>query len=262
MDRDVRRLDAIRALRSGLAATITRLLMDCTAPVYWLRVGRGVAEDPVDNGTVFFIDMGAGPIALTAWHVVDGYRQAAALYPDLGCWLGSIPFNPSERLIAEDRLLEIATLRVSPAEIAAIEKVAHTAPSWPPRIPQPTKGVFFGGYPGTAKERVSGGFIWDLAHVLETAYSVHEDHITIKFERESWVCNDLSRPPPPGFHWGGVSGGPVFAFRDGSVVSWQLAGLIYEFNVGLEVFFASTLSSVTPDGSILPSPRRLTRTCI
>ena len=255
------RQEGVRQLRAGLAETLATLLIDCTAPLYWHATAGERAREPLDNGTVFFADLGAGPIGITAWHVVAGYAAAAEQRRDLVPQLGSIAFDPVERLIGRDVERDIATLRVARGEIAAAEKRAHTATKWPPSAPQPGKGIFLGGYPRPDRSPIRGGYEWGLAHGLETLYSVHEDQITIKFERERWACQEISRPPPIGFHWGGISGAPVFALFDGPLVTWQLSGVVKEFNSSMEVFYASSLSSVHPDGSITPSARRLTRAC-
>ena len=76
------------------------------------------------QGSVFFLDCGRGPFAVTAGHVFEQFVEDRARRRVRGCQIGNIGFNPEERLIAlgEDLGLDIATFHVTPEEIAATGK--------------------------------------------------------------------------------------------------------------------------------------------
>lgn len=68
--------------------------------------------------------------------------------------MGDLPidFAGNNLLIAAHARLNIATFRVTAEEIAALGKTALTGyqRQWPPLPPQQDRGVYFGGFPGTA----------------------------------------------------------------------------------------------------------------
>jgi len=79
---------------------------------------------------------------------------------------------------------------------------------------------------------------------------VHKDHISVQFCREDWVPTAGLTQPAVGEPWGGVSGSPLFAVVENSVISWRLAGVVTEFGSNFEILYASSLWRVRPDGSI------------
>jgi hypothetical protein len=123
----------------------------------WRRQERG-APMPLEprQGSMFFLDCGRGPFAITAAHVFDGFLLDRQTHRVRSCQIGNVGFNPEERLIASgtQQGIDIATFRVTPEEIAATGKriVQGTDGAWPPP-PNIGEAIFFGGFPGV--ERLS-----------------------------------------------------------------------------------------------------------
>ena len=65
--------DARAIMAAGLAKAELEFVTSITVPLYWIT-----REDErryrVRNGSAFFLDAGAGPFAVTANHVLDGWR--------------------------------------------------------------------------------------------------------------------------------------------------------------------------------------------
>jgi hypothetical protein len=244
--------EGARIIRAGFAHVLLDVSFDCSAPIYWFRM-TGEQRGPVlNNGTIFFVDAGAGPFGVTARHVLEGYRNAIRAEPRTPCEIGGVPFDLPGSLIAEDLNADIVTLRIDEETLSKIGRAPHVNPrAWPPAPPQIGKGVFFGGYPGRHRIEGRGIIQWGFAGGLDVATSVHENHISLRFVREDWVSAEGLEPPAIGEPWGGVSGAPLFAVVQNGVISWRLAGVVTEFGSTFEMVYASSLSRVRSDGSIL-----------
>ena len=252
MNHETLKQEAIEAIKAGFADVLFEIVLKCTAPIYWYEAHGKKLGAPISNGTIFFVDAGYGPIAISARHVLDGYRKAVTERNNLRCQISSILFDPLSRLIAEDAKTDIVTFKITSAELNELAKVAHETPSrWPPNPPKEGQGIFFGGYPGSDRLIEGERIRWSFVRALDIASTVHDDHLTIKFERENWVCQHLVSPPPPDYEMGGVSGGPVFALIQKPIISWRIAGVLTEFSKDYEILFASTLNKIKPDGSII-----------
>jgi len=243
--------EGIRAIRAGFAQVLLDATFDCSAPIYWFSIAGDRRGPVLNNGTIFFIDTGAGPFAVTARHVLEGYREAIRAEPRTLCEIGGVGFDLLSNLIAEDRNADIVTLRIDDDALTKIGRVPHVNPrAWPPKPPEIGKGVFFGGYPGRHRVEGPGVIQWGFAGGLDVATAVHEDHICVQFSREDWVSTAGLPPPAVGEPWGGISGAPLFAVVQNGVVSWRLAGVVTEFGATLEILYASSFSQVGSDGSI------------
>ena len=157
------------------------------------------------NGSMFFLDCGRGPFAVTAAHVYETY-------------------HPQERLIASGKWLglniDIATFRVTPTEIAATGKkiIRGTDGPWPP---PPNKGeaVYFGGFPECERDRIADKeFSFGLHSAMVPLTSFTEQQLCCQFERRYWIDIRGLGLPPVGYELSGTSGGPMLqpVFRDGA----------------------------------------------
>jgi hypothetical protein len=138
-------------MAAGLGRAELEFVTSLTAPLYWI-MHEGDKKYRVRNGSAFFLDAGQGPFAVTAHHVVEGWRRdrgsgnvvALQLAHDL-----PIDFNGKNALIVAHAGLDIATFRISAAEAASIKKTPLTGyqSTWPPSSPEPDKGIYFSGFP-------------------------------------------------------------------------------------------------------------------
>jgi hypothetical protein len=209
------------------------------------------------QGSVFFLDCGRGPFAVTAGHVFEQFVKDRAERRIRGHQIGNIGFDLEERLIdcGADRKIDIATFRITRDEIAAIGKkiVTGTDSAWPPP-PKVNETVYFGGFPGCERIEIKP---------LEHSFGLHsgmvpltdftEHQLGCSFDRRYWVDVRGLGLPPVGYDLGGVSGGPMLQpiYRDG-VWGWRLVGVISEaIMMGeFERITAVRAHYIQPDGHI------------
>jgi hypothetical protein len=210
----------------------------------------------VRNGTVTLVDFGTGPIAITCAHVISDYRKLLKTNERALFQLGNVEFDPLSQLIAEDKRLDLATIRLTPTQAKAITREGEIGAcffqpvSWPP--PSLSEGDFiaFGGFPGRWRERrafdklVFPSFSSGACRVA----SVAEDRFACQFERDYWVTAfDIDKREDLE-DLGGLSGGPAFIHRG---LYWDFAGVIYEFSNDYDIMLLRPAHLFNPDGSII-----------
>jgi len=185
------------------------------------------------QGSVFFLDCGRGPFAVTAGHVYEQFLKDCQTRRIGGTQVANIGFDLADRLIAwgKNLGLDIATFRITPAEIAATGKkiVRGVDGPWPPP-PQEGEVVYFGGFPGGERDRIAAEeFTFGLHSALVPITSFTEYQLCCQFDRRYWTDIRGLGLPPVGYELGGISGGPMLqpVFNDG-VWNWQLVGVISE----------------------------------
>ena len=229
-------------------------------PIYWvIPQGQGVLAK---NGTLTFLDTGNAIFGVTAAHVILEYQHDAKIKAGPLQFGIETRIELSERLIACDADMDIATLRVTPEEIKALGKYAlggHAV--WPPSPPQPDKGVYYTGFPGAARYWERPGLIsFGLMTGGGVATSVNERDISSQHERENWVDVRGQGLPPEGFNYGGLSGGPMITVVEhNGIRRLRLGGLIYQGSntdgtdqciEGMEVIKARRADFILEDGRL------------
>jgi hypothetical protein len=185
------------------------------------------------QGSMFFLDCGRGPFAVTAGHVFGQFIRDREERRVRGYQLGNIGFDLEERLIdwGRDKKIDIATFRITREEIAEIGKkvVAGTDGAWPPP-PNVNEVVYFGGFPGAERVEVATReFSFGLHSGMVPLTDMTEYQVCCRFDRRYWVDVRGLGLPPIGYDLGGVSGGPMLQpiYRDG-LWGWRLVGVISE----------------------------------
>ena len=251
------RAEATKLMKGGLGRAELQFAASIVAPLGW--VWRQDGKKCIRNGSTYFLDCGSGPFAVTAAHVLAGYREAKRAHGKVSCQVGDLVIDPEARLIDFDASLDLATLKISAKEIAAIGKTVLTGHqrSWPPAPPKEDRGIYFAGFPGHERLWISEGEVsWGVLMGGGVATSVSDRDVSSQAERENWI-DVLGRGLPPiGFDMSGVSGGPMLSVVEhAGIRSWRLAGTIYEGPgkgeiEGFEVVRARRADFITPNGTL------------
>jgi hypothetical protein len=234
---------------------------DGGAHVAWLLWSVQAKTEPTpleyQQGSVFFLDCGRGPFAVSAGHVFQQFQRDREERRVRGYQIGNIGFDLEERLIdcGTDRKIDIATFRITPAEIAAVGKksIPGTDGIWP-QPPNIGEAVYFGGFPGCERiEIATREFSFGLHSGMVPLTDFTDYQLACRFDRRYWVDVRGLGLPPVGYDLGGVSGGPILqpVYRDG-VWGWRLVGVISEAIMAdeFERITAVRAHFILPDGRI------------
>jgi hypothetical protein len=257
--------EARAIMAAGLGKAELEFVMSMTAPLYWIvREGKGYR---VRNGSTFFLNAGEGVFAVTANHVIEGWKRDCDVGNVVALQLGldlPIDFDGQNAIIAAHEEIDIATFRISEQEIASIGKTVLTGyqRAWPPLLPQQDRGVYFGGFPGVETIRLSRNErSFGASAGGGVASSVSERDVSSLIERSDLVPVLGRGLPPENFNFGGISGGPMLSVIEQiGLRSWCLAGVIHEGPNpsldaaqaidGLEIIKARRAHFILPDGTL------------
>jgi hypothetical protein len=226
--------EAKAIMAGGLGRFELELVTSFCAPLYWaIRDSDGAAQ--TRNGTSIFLDTGAEVFAVTAAHVVEGWR-ASKCREDAGpLRLGgngsSIEVDWAARAMDLHAGIDIATFRVTRAEVERLGKnlLTGSQKEWPPGPPQENCGVYYCGYPGVGTRQPSTHeVVFGAVPGSGVASSVSEKDVSTLIEREHLAPVMGGGIPPENFDFRGISGGLMLTVVQNVLRSWALSGVIYQ----------------------------------
>jgi hypothetical protein len=253
-------------MAAGLGRAELEFVASITAPLYWI-IREDEKQYRVRNGSVFFLDAGTGPFAVTANHVIDGWQRDCAVGNVVALQLGldlRIDLGGKNAIIASHTDLDIATFRITAAEIQSIGKTTLTGyqRAWPPGPPQQDRGIYYAGFPGKETIWLSPTEIsFGVVPGGGIASSVSDRDVSTLIERQHLVAVLGQGLPPEDYDFRGMSGGPMLTVIETSAIrSWALAGVIYEGPnpspdeaeaiAGLDIIRARRAYFILPDGQL------------
>jgi hypothetical protein len=215
------------------------------------------------NGSVFFLDAGKGPFAVTAAHVVTECFEDSKSSMFVQCMIGSnggltLPIHLGDRIIAVHPGIDIATFRVTPDELVKIGRTPVTGfqKAWPPPLPQVDRGATYCGFPGNGR-RVLGRreISFGIVGMGGIVTSAHETCISIQIEREHLIRVLGIEEFTENYDFGGMSGGPLLANGDASVLDVVFQGPNPSGDPensiqGFEIIRARPVHFINPDGML------------
>jgi hypothetical protein len=253
-------------IRGGLGKYELELVISFCAALAWnVRSQNGDIHSR--NGTAFFLDAGEGVFAVTACHVIEGWRKSREIEDAGPLRLAgngySVQLDWEASIIHAHSDIDIATFRIKPEEVKALGKNVLTGfqKQWPPEPPVERCGIYYCGYPGVGTRHPSAHeVIFGAASHHGIASSVSEKDISTLIERERLIPLLGRGIPPENFDFGGISGGAVLMVMQDQLRSWALAGVIYqgpntsenpdEAIAGLEIIKARRAHFLLPDGRL------------
>jgi hypothetical protein len=245
--------DLADALRGHFGRELLRFAEERTVAIHWENEN---AELLPRNASAFVVRTTKALFGVTAKHVATELKESPS-HSKMVRLTG--PHNNTlqgidlcSRLISQGRHCDIATFRIQPNELAELR--VETAP-WPPVIPQIGKPVLVAGFPDIGKRFTSNRNVnFGLYNISTEANSVSERDISMLRPPDSDVVDVLGKGlPPRGIELGGLSGGPVISVLQGEesrIISYALAGSIYESQPNLEIIKAVRADLIDEDGRI------------
>jgi hypothetical protein len=259
--------EAIRLVMDGLGKAELELVGSYPSPLVWtINDERGLKR--MKGGTVFFLDTGVSTFAVTAAHVVQEYFKDSN-YPGVHCSIACDGNRPlriplGDRIIDASSEIDIATFRVTPAEIGYLNRpvLRGYVREWPPKPAQVDSPATYCGFPGLGRRPIERGVVFGAVPMAGMVSSSHETMTSILIEREHLVRLLGDDDMPENFNFGGMSGGPLLAIVQAEVMRvWRPAGVIIQGPnpgdapgqdaiPGLEIIRARPIHFIKADGCL------------
>lgn len=255
MEEDQRRIKEAKKLAAGpLGEQLAKFPLLFAKAAFFGEPPKKDGVSHINNGTVSLIDLGGGPMAITCAHVIEGYREKVKQFGDALFQIGHVVINPIEQLISESAELDLATIKISEDQAAAIMSDGQIGScffkpvKWPAPAVSVNDYVAFGGFPGLWRERVSYNELVfpSYSSGASRIASVSEDRFASQFEREYWIESFSTDDLMELNGLGGLSGGPAFMYKG---LHWDFVGIIYEFSNAYDIMFFRPSSLIRNDGS-------------
>jgi hypothetical protein len=207
----------------------------------------------INNATATLLKLQDRFLGVTCQHVLEGYRRSKATRKTV-FQLGPVQLDPERHLISEDRDHDLAIFDLTPF-VGAFEGLAtakFVEPStWPPESVSTSDVLCLGGFPGIWREQVGPGHLrfYSYSTGAGEVFSVVDDKIVTRVQLQDCISqiND-------GKVWGslgGLSGSPVFAWRNTPILVAEFVGIVYEYQESLDLMFVRAAKVILQDGSLI-----------
>lgn len=212
-----------------------QLAANWATPVLIATTPESVEPRILQSGTATLLRLHSRPVAVTAQHVVEKFRELRGRRLAGLLQVGRTAIDLDRDLLSEDATIDLATIDLSSTDhpaIAAADGYFHEPPVWPPKSVSERDVLFFAGFPGSWRKEAPGrnaelaAFCNGAARVTE----VHERGLFTELDLEHRVVKTMHGRKIEDLNLGGMSGGPVFVWRlsEAGVSSWEMAGVIIE----------------------------------
>lgn len=201
----------------------------------------------IRGGTVTFVKTDKRVFGVTNHHVIEGIRKSRQSRSPFHCQLDSVAFNIEERLIDENKRLDLATIDVTQSEVDTIGALPYQPPSWPLESPTVGEPAIIVGYPGELRYPDSPHQVC-VPHIgfIVPITSVSNTDISFRFDREFWTSDVGTTDPSLLDDFGGMSGSGVFVMR----LAPAFVGVFYEYGPNFALLKCSRTDFITKEGRI------------
>jgi hypothetical protein len=188
---------------------------------------------------------------VTCHHVLRSFRERRNTEGGLRFQFGPVRVEPDEYLIAEDRDLDLVTLDVSRHfERGIPSTICIAPPAWPPDDIGPDDVLALAGFPGNGRDQLEIDYLRFHAFSAGTTEGLSRGptHLYTRIALpESLIAGER---PNIADDLGGMSGGAVFVWRRGAILTAELVGVIIEYQANLDLMYVRRASCLSIDGGI------------
>ena len=217
--------------------------------------------DPMltNNGTLTLLQLPNRRVGVTCQHVIEAYREQRLMSRTRVFEVGNHPLDPLDRLVAEDRILDLAILDLDdmdPGQLAiGLHELEFFEPAaWPLTTARAGEFIGLGGYPsfyrtsspdsdGNLDVSSSGDFTLGSTRVI----GVGLENIVCGLTSEYWIEGSHPQRMDVLADLGGLSGGPGFVWRNSE---FHLVGVIFVAAQHGEYLRLRPASFVMQDGTL------------
>jgi hypothetical protein len=203
----------------------------------------------LNNGTGSLVKLGDKYLGVTCEHVLRHYRTLDK--PHTVFHFGRVDINPEACLIDENQTYDLAVFDLTPfvgmvPELTAAKFVEPAI--WPPRSVSLDDVICLGGFPGIWGEQINLGHLRfsSFSSGAAQVHAIGEHHLVTRVEIEKCVTQ-FNKGLVLG-SLGGLSGGPVFAWRKEPVLAAELVGFIHEYQDVYDLMRVTSANPIREDG--------------
>ena len=251
-DADVRELLRLRMQQTG-----RRVAMAAFAR-------SDIAASVDNNGTVSLLNLPAGKLLVTNYHVWDHFRQEHTNDPNYRIALTGDgfcrPIDISDAVVvSESEQFDLCVLSYPSGRLESVGK-EYCTPRWPAKRAASGENIAIAGYPGMRRSAeitlhpTTGEIVSVLRHEIVLLYmaveAISESQIRLAFRTPTPETHNLSDRPLDEYSWGGMSGSLVYRY-DTDESRFVPCGILSAAGEGLNtVFYATHLDLISIDGVI------------
>jgi hypothetical protein len=208
---------------------------------------RPTAE--TNSATGVFLLLDDHHYLITASHVIGGFANKLLHDPPAHFQIGSLVFNPLNRIVFQDQENDLVVLAVDADQVPYVGQTPYQpVGAWPPTPPPEGAYVQLTGF--AAANRINGprGNIESFSlHMTGVAMVTHNGNFFVRIEREGVPTDNVHLAVSPGESLGGMSGGAVMLFFQEPL---PLIGIISEMSDLMDAVRVSAASHLRiPDRS-------------
>jgi hypothetical protein len=222
-------------------------------PVFWADPATAGDARVCRSGSGCVVHLGDRTVGITCQHVIARYRELRAAGEAAAFQFGPIRLDPDQYLLAESSALDLATLDMTPFyDIPGGMSAAtciHPA-RWPPGDLVDSDVLAFAGFPGVWREQLDEGYLrfYSFSSGASSVESISPDRFFTRLALESCVAAVAQGLVVGSIR--GLSGGPVFVWRTGTVAFAEFVGIASQYVEDWDVLRISRVNCIAPDGMI------------
>lgn len=240
-----------RRLAVGLDRELTAAARACfshTVAVFW-----GSPDDPRGvssaSGMLLALDR---PLLVTAFHVLESYRERQADEPTLKFSIGRGSLVLGEhRVRGVAKGVDLVTIDLSGVQVEALAPHLsyYQSARWPPRRVGCGDSVLITGFPKAYRHlrRTEHTIQFNSCHINAPVRTVSEDHFSCVFEmtdrRRVYAETEAEWPDD----YGAFSGCPAFTYNNDGI---EFAGVVYEGSKDLHILNMHHADLIADDGAL------------
>jgi hypothetical protein len=223
-----------------------------TTPVYFGTRSRDYSLN-LNNGTGAMVRIDSNFMGVTCYHVLDGYRRRRLAGDAEFFYFGDTPIDPESLLIAESKRLDLVTFNLNEI-VGTSSRLSATnfyvPHRWPPTEIANGDLIVFLGFPGEWREqRDSFNLEFSAFSFGGIVDSFGEEHIYTRLLPDESITIMRERSGPD--FVGGVSGAPVFAWRQEPIWSAELVGFVSDYQESLDLVYIRRATCLDVTGQFL-----------
>ncbi len=223
-------------------------------PVFFGESPNNTYAAALSSGSGCFVLLGERMVGVTCHHVLSGFRAKRAVIPAV-FQFGPIRVDPERHLISESHALDLATFDFTQyldAEHNGVPRPSCIEPrQWPPGDVSEEDVLALAGYPGIWRDQVDLNHLrfYSFSHGATGVDARGDTHLVTQLRLDDCM-NQINEGLVLG-SIGGMSGGPVFAWRKTPILIAELVGFITEYQESFDLMYIRKASCLSVEGRIM-----------